>query len=355
MVIGPYEKKSITVDTIEYSVFVRKGHDYFTRDFPLAKEVLPKAIREIRQEVEGQLLREYPFPRFSLVETPIHFLAYHRPRSLSPETMQPEQALIPEMGLLLKSSEFALIRKIRPRPSPGGPTVFSEEDIEKMMFFRFVRSNFSGQSDRQAELRIRNEIISGRGVSLAKHTMGNWNSFDRDWNIFPCYFHFVNGFTPGKYPHFETILGHCLKNRLTRSQYMGFAMGGALYGAPLEDNDAVNIALARHDVERILTDYDLKLSAYDMLRLISEQFIVWMAARSGADEDTLLRYIDGFLESAGLPRFRSIHSLPRSKNSSISTPVPTLPCPRGNWICRGSRCSICEKKNGNSTRMSSSR
>ena len=106
LVIGEYEKKSITVDNVDYNIYIKVGHDYFSQYFNEIINKLPEEIKEMKQYFENRMNLTYPYKRFSLVEVPIHFYAYERDWTLCQDTVQPEQVFLPEKATLLNSADF---------------------------------------------------------------------------------------------------------------------------------------------------------------------------------------------------------------------------------------------------------
>lgn len=70
LAIGDYEKKSVTVDSVEIELYNFKGHDYFSKDFPHMADTLVGFLTDIKSEYEMRKGRKYPFPKLVLAETP---------------------------------------------------------------------------------------------------------------------------------------------------------------------------------------------------------------------------------------------------------------------------------------------
>ncbi|MDW7681407.1 MAG: xanthan lyase, partial [bacterium] len=101
LVIGKYQKKSITVDSVEYNLFNLKQHDYYAEYFTELGDTISALIREQRQDYEGKLGLSYPFSRFSVVEVPVQFYHYQRIWTTAIEAQQPEMALVQEKAILM--------------------------------------------------------------------------------------------------------------------------------------------------------------------------------------------------------------------------------------------------------------
>lgn len=96
LIIGQYNNVSIEVDSTLYSAWYIDGHDFFTQELTLIKDTIPSILRDVRFEYEELVEMEYPFNRFSIVETPAHLSSYTRAWTGAQEKMQPEMVLVPE-------------------------------------------------------------------------------------------------------------------------------------------------------------------------------------------------------------------------------------------------------------------
>ncbi len=107
LVIGPFEKRSHTQDGIEYNLYLKPGHDYFSGFFTNITDTIWDLVKEEKDNYEIEDLDlYYPFKRINLVETPIQFHAYERPQVENSETIQPEMILMPEKGAGLTYNGF---------------------------------------------------------------------------------------------------------------------------------------------------------------------------------------------------------------------------------------------------------
>lgn len=96
LIIGRYKSVSTTVDSTHYAAWYLDGHDFFTQELTLIKDTIPSIIRDVRFYYEDKVGMEYPFNRFSIVETPAHLASYSRAWTGAQEKMQPEMVLVPE-------------------------------------------------------------------------------------------------------------------------------------------------------------------------------------------------------------------------------------------------------------------
>ena len=96
--IGNYEKISTTADGIDYNLWMIKGHDYFTQFCDTLKDTIPFMLSDMKTDMERNRNLSYPFKRFGIIETPVHFASYSRIWTRAQETMQPELCLFSERG-----------------------------------------------------------------------------------------------------------------------------------------------------------------------------------------------------------------------------------------------------------------
>lgn len=96
LIIGHYKDVSIDVDSTRYSAWYLEGHDFFSQELTLIKDTIPSIIRDVRFDYENRIGMDYPFNRFSIIETPAHFSSYVRTWTTAQEKMQPEMVLVPE-------------------------------------------------------------------------------------------------------------------------------------------------------------------------------------------------------------------------------------------------------------------
>ncbi len=151
LTLGRYEKKTVTVDGVQYSLLLLDGHDRFT---PKLKEIagdLPQLIKQIKDGYEVVLGLNYPYKQLSLVEIPIHITSYNRLWTMAQEHVQPQLVFLPEMGVLCAGAEFraGLMAGLGGRAGAAGQRAMtaraggqiSPKDIQRVLFNRFIQSN----------------------------------------------------------------------------------------------------------------------------------------------------------------------------------------------------------------------
>jgi ABC-type transport system involved in multi-copper enzyme maturation permease subunit len=217
LTLGRYEKKSVTVDQVQYSLFLLGGHDRFT---PKLKEIggeLPQLIKQIKDGYEVVLGLNYPYKQLSLVEVPIHITGYNRLWTMAQEQVQPQLVFLPEMGVLCAGAEF----RVGPMAGPGGRGgaagqrviavrgggQISPKDIQRALFNRFIISNlitaqpglFGGQQ---------RAALGGAPLGILVET----NS-EAAFNIFPNFLAYSSPLDVAEWPLFGYALESYLRER----------------------------------------------------------------------------------------------------------------------------------------------
>lgn len=104
--IGHYQKKSLRVDSLDFSVYHIKGHDYFNDAFADIRDTLPSIILERLRDFERKSDLKYPFAEFSIVEVPGNFKSYDRTWTSIHQNNQPGLLYFPEKGMVSRRNDF---------------------------------------------------------------------------------------------------------------------------------------------------------------------------------------------------------------------------------------------------------
>lgn len=106
LALGHYEKKTFDTNNIRFSVYYKTGHDFFSNSLPEIKDTVPAIIFERFKDYQRNINLDYPFPRFSIVETPVQFTSYNHIWKSGFEIVQPEMVLFPEKGIFTREVDF---------------------------------------------------------------------------------------------------------------------------------------------------------------------------------------------------------------------------------------------------------
>ena len=245
LTIGPYDRQAITVDGVQYGLFLFRGHDRFTAKFNEIAEELPQLIRQLRDGYEVGLGLSYPYRQLSLVELPIQMAAYGRLWTTAQENLQPEIVFLSEMGVLNSGAEFRAGRGFGPAGQGAiaqmagrmGRGEFSPKDIQRQNFNRFVQSNLMGTQTGIPMMARRGPL----GVVVETNS-------EARFEIFPQFLAFTSNLDISEWP----LLGYAMEAYL-RERAAPAVMAG-IRGA-LGDS-------GREETNRFLIEYSLA----DLLR-----------------------------------------------------------------------------------------
>ena len=141
---GRYEVRHLEVDSVTYSLALHPGHTYFDTYLDSVAPVIPKLIRELRNEYEVALGLEYPHPRLTLVEVPIQFFAYQRLWTVAQESVQPELVFLPEMGSLCYGADFRNQKRRASRSQEWANQAETAEALQSGFLRTFIAQDLLG-------------------------------------------------------------------------------------------------------------------------------------------------------------------------------------------------------------------
>ncbi len=142
LLIGNYLNYSITVDSVDYSIYTIDGNDYYSEFFTELVDTIPSVIRDLRNEYETELGFSYPYHRFSLAEVPIQFCLDKHIWSLTSDAVQPEIIFYPEKGVLIEETDFKKRKRNTERSMKRNNEDITPFELQTRVFKRFVHGNF---------------------------------------------------------------------------------------------------------------------------------------------------------------------------------------------------------------------
>lgn len=258
--IGEYETRSVTVDSITYSLAMRTGHDAFTPHLSALVDTLPELIRELKDDYERRLELSYPFSRLMLVEVPVQFHGYPRLWTVREETVQPEMILLPERAANLVAADFGLFMD-RPRRRGRQPTEqVTPREQQSKAFQSFVKSTIAGNIQRETGRRRRGMM-------------------EATYNIFPNYFSLVTCLRSDRLPILSVALESFIVGRIVQPIDPMFKNFIGLTG-----EEKANLALGEQSLEEILTDPERREIFSSVLDSKGEYLFVMLRERIGGEE-----------------------------------------------------------------------
>jgi hypothetical protein len=279
LAIAEFERKTAVVDSVEYNIYYGKGHDYWTQYLPEVGDTLEAMIRDLRQTYENNLDLEYPFPRFSIVEVPVHYSAFHHAWSVSQETVQPEIVFIPEKGVTLRSADFRRMKRRNERRLERSNEDISEMESQAGMFAVFVNATLTGRFGR-----------------------ANWDSDDPfqrspSYNVFPNMLTFRNGIDSKEMPWLGMALESWYASRLEDNTMNWSRMR---WGMTLEER--INLKFAEMSLRDLVLDPDYRKMSHFALRSKGSFLFTMLESTAGRDDlDANLRELFERYEHGNVP------------------------------------------------------
>ena len=275
LAIGDYEKKSITVDSVQIELYNFKGHDYFSKEFPNVSDTLADFLLDIKTEYEMRKGRKYPFPKFVLAETPVSYAGYVRNWKGNSGQLQPEIVFLPELAATLPRSDFkASIKRMKEwsRNDPrGGMT--EDVDFEMNTIRDFIRSVFQSEETYQEE-----------GNSFVNMFTSGWSGTSKlnKYDISSMYFNYANSIYSQDFPIIDIVINTMLKqeesNPMRRWWRMFSGMG---------DSQRASAYLNGKSFEQAVLDNTLSTEVfYEMMKLKGLYLRNYITSRVSSEDFT---------------------------------------------------------------------
>ncbi len=268
LLIGNYEKRTLTVDSIEYSLFNIKGHDYFSVLFDQVHDTLPTLIRNVKKDYEFDLGLNYPFRRFTLVEVPVHFAVDQHQYALTSDAVQPEMILCPEKGVMFSSSDFGTWKFRMEKSYRNNNEEVLPVVVQARILDQFFRNNFT------------NRWNQDNGYTY----LYNWQTY----HVFPLYYTCFTQLISKQWPVMNIGLEIYL-NKRNYNEGTSFR-----YYEDVSEIERINLALKENSLEQLAysgqTD-DENESRVNLRSLVQEKGLYlfnYLKAKYGNAFDTLL-------------------------------------------------------------------
>ena len=295
LVIGHYEKRAVTVDSVEYAIYTMPGHDFYAPYFDALTDTLPSLIRDELTEFESRLNNRYPYPRLSVIEVPVQFMGYQRLWTINYETVQPEMVLLPEKGATLFAADFKMFERWGNRRGRRSNQEVSPIETQSWTFRRFVDMTLltAGMPGRMGRGR-------GQGVRVNEDIeLPNWasgQSFEMSYSIYPNYYSFVNHIHSSEWP----ILNFAFESYLSsQSEDTRMQMFRAFSGMSSEEQ--VSMLLTEKSIEEVLLDIEDGDLAHEAMKAKGNTLFTRLKNKLGAEPFEI--FMKDFLEAG---RFRTV-------------------------------------------------
>lgn len=255
LTIADYEKKSIQIDSVSYEIYNFIGHDYFSEYFTNLQDTLPSLIRDIKDQIEINKNRNYPFAKFVLAEVPAQFTNYIRNWKGYTESVMPEIVFLTERGIDFDFDIAASQRRYQEwrKHDQGAPDPL---DMDVMML-NDLTSRFTIESTRQ-----------GR----------NWqNPTVNPYNIAPMFFNHNSFISSEDYPVMDIVLN--------TMQQVSSETGFRPWEGIINNKQRANLYLESHSLRQAVADPELKPEIlYELIKLKSQALKNYITAQISVKE-----------------------------------------------------------------------
>ncbi|WP_159517781.1 golvesin C-terminal-like domain-containing protein [Sunxiuqinia indica] len=272
--IGNYEKINQEIDGLDFNIYYRKGHNYFSDFFEEIKDTIPSVITEVLQDFERDVDLYYPFERLSLVEVPIQFYSYERVLTGTREQIQPEMILFPEKGLLVNEADFNGRMNQRRRWGRGDDENLTPQE-KKIRILQNFLATFTQEQGRP-------DINRTQGELEVEET-------DNALYAFPLFYNYAFYISSERWPVTDRVF-EAYKKQASNNPRMGWMRD--LQG--MSEDEQGNLALLSQSFEEILNDPEQKLIVDNVIQLKGKALfsIIKTKAQEEAFEDFLYNYLN---------------------------------------------------------------
>ncbi len=249
LVIAPLERLSMTIDEVEYNLYLDAGHNYFSGYFSEIGDTIEALIREQKDNYElDELDLYYPFERINLVEVPVQYHAYERPYIQTVETILPEMILLPEKGAGINTLDFERFKLAEERRDRERENKRSPREIQVDQFKRFLQNTF---------FNVNIQTGGGFGGMEGGENLIAYNQelySKNPYCVFPLYYSYVTGISSTAYPVLNSMLEIYLKEGFEVSPRQGFTGG-------ITEKERANLALQDKSMIELFAQWDPELTS----------------------------------------------------------------------------------------------
>jgi len=280
LTIGNYVEKTLSVDSVNYSLYTLANHNYYEEYSNELGDTLKPLIRELKQDYERELNISYPYNKLNLVEVPIQFTSYRRFWKTGYEYVQPQIVFLPENAIQLSEADFKLRERMQSRFGNRSNQVVLPIENQSNNFKNFVNGTLLDKSSR---IRFRFNA--------------NPNEIDeKPYSIFSNFYYFTNHINSKKYPAINIAIENYLSIAEDNSS-VGFARN--ILGVTPDESAAMK--LSSKSLAEIVSDTTFNRYLNSIVKLKSKYFFVALANEIG--KENLSEIIIQFLNES---KFSSI-------------------------------------------------
>lgn len=260
LVIGDYDKKGVTVDSTDFNLFVHKGNDYFSAYFDQVQDTLTALIRDLKNGYEQEQNIKYPFSRFQLIETPIHFHSFTTLYENHQAYIQPETILLPEKGGKIWELDFKRQFKSIARQAKRDNQILDDKDKQANVFKNFVK------------------VVLTKQQTPSRFSWGDRNNAHvANYGIFPNLYWYQTGVDDEKWPLLNKNLADYLNQEATVDNDISRNWRGISF---IED---CNNLMREKNLEDILSEEESFDKIIKIIELKGDYLLKYLEMRIGKD------------------------------------------------------------------------
>jgi hypothetical protein len=260
LTIGPYQKHSLEVDSIEYALYVKPGHEFYNRFFDEVSDTLPSLIRDLKNEYEVTLDLEYPYQRLALVELPIQIYSYSRLWTTTQDNVQPQIVHMPEGGMYCDGTDFDRMRRRGTRRQERANQAEDPKVIQSGYFGAFVRIDLLKSSP--------------------SYSWGGNEDIEREFSILPNYVTYRTYLSSEQWPVLQYAFESFFARRVAASQPSRWRIWRGL-----SDKEKANLALRKYALAELIGNDDLEDHIITAaMQNKGQALFTLLEASAGADE-----------------------------------------------------------------------
>ncbi|MFC1490508.1 hypothetical protein ACFL6K_04795 [Candidatus Latescibacterota bacterium] len=303
LIIGEYEKNSVEVDGVEFAIYVRPGHDYYSPYFTDSENIAKEIILNTKLDYEYEFGMKYPFKRYMLVESPVQFMAYQRPWRTHTESVQPQMAILPEKGAFMRFANIRTRYNYQIATSGGDEKASTENLISNFI-------NYYMEDDKNAlDIIKENKQITRtiNSIPMLKPLNDIIPSYVPSYTLSAQFYPFINSIESDEYPILNYIMEYYRKYGLNINNQTGRPDA-------LLDEEIICMELGKSSFENILKDSGMNDKLDTLLKIKANQLFISMPSSAG--EDDLNKFLNNYIANN---KFQSVsfESFSESLNTGI--------------------------------------
>jgi ABC-type transport system involved in multi-copper enzyme maturation permease subunit len=227
LLIGNYLKKSVIVDSVEYSIYTIKGNDYYSKQFKEIGDTLPTIIRELKNEYEALVGLNFGFKRLSLAEVPVNLSIDRHIYSNVSDAVQPEIIFYPEKGVLMDETDFTRRKKRAEKQMKSNNEEVTDVELQSRIFKRFVRANLMASPSEWFDF----------GEIMNRYT----------FSLMPFYYSYVTSLVSPNWPLLNAAMEVYLLNR-----YLNHMPQTTWFYRGISKSEKINLELQQRSMNEML-------------------------------------------------------------------------------------------------------